>query len=709
MTPDPMAEIRATFFLECEELLETLQEGLDALSNTTGDDDTIHAIFRAVHSIKGGAGAFGLDRLVTFSHRVENTLDLVRSAELEIDSDLISLLFRATDLLSDLIRAGQTDCSTDTTAENQVLEALSSYCGSSKEPEDTVSFEPMGLVLDISDDLPEPDKELQKEITFHPDMAMFLAGHEPLHSLRALKKLGGFDLVCCTESIPELKSFVVEEPYFHWTLKMPANVDDGEVEAVFEFVDGLCEFVISSEDTIKPTEPPASGTETAPADPDGEIKAVPQDQPVVAVPDPDGPKETVPVANSKTDNRGPAPTVRVELERIDRLVNLVGELVINQAMISQSAAQASLEANSPIHTGLDEFLQLTRDIQDSVMMIRAQPVKSLFQRMGRIVREAGSATEKTVRLQLEGEDTEIDKTVLEKLVDPLTHMIRNAVDHGIETPEMRRLAGKPSEGTVKLTARHRSGRVIIEVRDDGAGLNREKILAKAINRGLLDSGRNLSESEIDSLLFLPGFSTVEKVSDLSGRGVGMDVVKRSIHLLGGRVSISSMQDEGTCISISLPLTLAILDGMIVSVSDQVLVMPLSAIVETLSLDSIELFALDHQKTAINLRGQVIPIFDLGTQLGYRDPDSLPKEGIALVLHSDDESDFAIMVDDILDQRQVVIKGLQESYGYIPGVAAATILGDGQISLILDPVALKSLSQNEFLSEEKVKWQINNEY
>jgi two-component system chemotaxis sensor kinase CheA len=383
----------------------------------------------------------------------------------------------------------------------------------------------------------------------------------------------------------------------------------------------------------------------------------------------------------------PQATVRVGLDKIDRLMNLVGELVINQAMLSQSVSEAGIPQNSDVSQGLDEFMQLTRDIQDSVMTIRAQPVKSLFQRMSRIVREASAELGKNVRLRTEGENTEVDKTVIERLADPLTHMIRNAVDHGLESNERRAMVGKTPEGNVTLSAAHQSGRVVIEVSDDGAGINRERVREKAIENGLISEDAILSDTEIDNLLFMPGFSTAGEISALSGRGVGMDVVKTAIQSLGGRVTISSKAGKGTKFSISLPLTLAVLDGMVVQVAGETLVMPLGSIIETLTLTKDNLRRLDREGMVVEIRGGYAPLIDLGVSLGYRESLENYEGTIVLVIGFEDGSRSTIVVDDIQDQRQVVIKGLKSVFSNPPGVAAATILGDGQIALILDPIEL----------------------
>jgi two-component system chemotaxis sensor kinase CheA len=375
----------------------------------------------------------------------------------------------------------------------------------------------------------------------------------------------------------------------------------------------------------------------------------------------------------------------VDLDRVDRLINLVGELVINQAMLSQAVFETEAAKNANIAGGLDELDQLTREIQESVMAIRAQPLKPLFQRMSRIVREVADITGKQVRLVTEGEWTEVDKTVVERLADPLTHMIRNAIDHGVERPDVRAAAGKDPMGVVKLSAAHRSGRVVIEVSDDGAGVNREKVRKIAIGKGLIPADALLTESELDNLLFLPGFSTVDKVSNISGRGVGMDVVKRSIHALSGRIFLKSRPGHGSSFTLSLPLTLAVLDGMVVSVAGQTLVAPLSAIVETMSLDAERVRPFGESASVIKDRDGFVPIIDTAAELGFREPRRADGDdaGVALLVESEGGGRSALMVDAIQDQRQVVIKSLETNYGRVPGVAAATILGDGRVALILD--------------------------
>jgi two-component system chemotaxis sensor kinase CheA len=387
-------------------------------------------------------------------------------------------------------------------------------------------------------------------------------------------------------------------------------------------------------------------------------------------------------------SEAPAPTatIRVDLERVDRLIDLVGELVINQAVLAQRATESGLARQTDVAMGLDDLEQLTREIQDSVMAIRAQPVKSVFQRMPRLVREVAGAVGKDVRLLTEGENTEVDKTVIERLSDPITHMIRNAIDHGLEVPEKRLAAGKPTEGLVKLAAFHRGGRIVIEVSDDGAGINRPRVKDIAIAKGLVEPGAQLSDEEIDNLIFLPGFSTANAVSDISGRGVGMDVVKRSINALGGRISINSTPGKGSVFTLSLPLTLAVLDGMVVSAAGQTLIAPLSAIIETLQPKASEVKPIGPNAWLMSIRDSFVPLIDVGMALGYRTEPVDPANCVALLVE-EGATRAALLVDAIQGQRQVVIKSLEANYRHVAGIAAATILGDGRVALIMDIEAI----------------------
>lgn len=727
MSNDPMAEIRASFFVECEELLESLQDALNVMDEGAHDSETINVVFRAVHSIKGGAGAFGLDGLVAFSHRFETVMDEVRSGRLDLTPEGIKLFFVAADILQDIVRATR-DGDAEPAGTEEVLTALEALLGEDGLPtEEAVEFAPMGLSFDFGGDVDmadEPivtDREPGWSVTFSPEAGLYASGNEALLILRSLTQLGVATIRCLIpDDLPPPTEDNAETPLLTWQVTLRGDVTEGDIRQVFDFVADVClieieqmggDFDLASDPSsrmiaeeeedepaavVPPVVAPAVAVAQAfdgPATP----PAPPQAKPAAPAPAPRAANATNSQAAAANE---PAATVRVDLEKIDRLVNLVGELVINQAMLAQSVEEAGIGNHSDVMSGLESFMMLTRDIQESVMMIRAQPVKPLFQRMARIVREASASVGKEVRLRTDGEYTEVDKTVIERLADPLTHMIRNAVDHGLELPEKRRAAGKSPEGLIVLSASHRAGRVLIEIEDDGAGINRPKVREIAISKGLIPADAQLSDTEIDNLLFLPGFSTASEVSALSGRGVGMDVVKSAITGLGGRITITSAPGQGTKFSISLPLTLAVLDGMVVQAAGQTLVVPLSAIIETAKLEVDNIHHLASSGEMMQIRSEFVPLFDLGRQLGFRGVRNKAQSGIVLLTSQEDGRRAALIVDAIMEQRQVVIKGLGQSYGNIPGVAAATILGDGQIALILDPADLVRAGINPSHSDLK---------
>lgn len=709
---DPMEAIRETFYQECDEQLGELETGLLAMQNETADRETVNAVFRAVHSIKGGAGAFKLDRLVAFAHTFESALDLIRNDQLTPTPDVLKSMLRAADVLADLVKAARTNATADDANARHVLAELMALteteapraappAAAASDESENFGFQPVMLNLGIADlDLsPSPEQISQFLISITPSADLYRKGNEVTRLLRQLEHLGTISVTCDGSDLPGLSELDPEGAHLSWRIELTTTHDRSAIEEIFEFVEGDCILDIQP---VASLAAPASasdhhdvdaGTAVAPViardeDPDptaAHEQAVAQDGSNTAATSHQVARAAAePVKADAAAAAGPAAsTIRVDLDRIDRLINLVGELVINQAMLSQRVIEAGVAMRSSVGAGLDELEQLTREIQESVMAIRAQPVKPLFQRMARIVREVADATGKSVRLRTEGEATEVDRTVIERLADPLTHMIRNAVGHGLESPEIRLAAGKPATGEVRLTAAHRSGRIAIEISDDGGGIDRPRVKSIAIKKGLIPANAQLSDSEIDNLLFLPGFSTAESVSNISGRGVGMDVVKRAIQSLGGRISISSRAGQGSTFSLSLPLTLAVLDGMIVKVAEQTLVVPLTAIVETLKPSQSEVHGLGADAWVLANRGKFVPLIDIGRALQYRTMRADPLSGVALLVETEGGARSALMVDAIQDQRQVVIKSLETNYGEVPGVAAATILGDGRIALILD--------------------------
>ena len=673
-------EFRESFFEECDELLEAMHDGFDALSSQQDDEETMHAVFRAVHSIKGGAGAFGLNHLVRFAHHFETALDKVRSGKIELDDELLDLFRQCGDNLSDLVsaarEAGDTPCP-GTGALNERLDEVLGADGAA-EPVEDPEFEP--VVLDFGA-LGLGGAEPGMTLSFTAQPGLFRSGNDPVVLFAALGRLGDVEVTADTTAVPLLDGLDPADCAIVWSLTYSGSAGETEIREVFEFVEDFCALQI---ETAEPTLPDLDMD--LPDLPDEFLPLVATLHPVSA-PTEDREATAAPKvreARAAEDDRKPAGTIRVDLEKIDKLINLVGELVIKEAMLAQSIADLGPPSESEISVGFESLKALAGEIQEGVMAIRAQPVKPMFQRMARIVREAASATGKKVRFVTNGEYTEVDKTVVERLVDPLTHMIRNAVDHGLEKGEARVAAGKPAEGTVTLSAAHRSGRVMIEISDDGGGINRERVRQIAVERGLINETDTLSPSEIENLLFLPGFSSASEVSELSGRGVGLDVVRSEIHRLGGRVSIQSSPGDGTTFSISLPLTLAVLEGMIIEVAGQTMVVPISAIQETLQPRSTAIHDIGTGGRVVRNRGGLVPIIDVGEFFGFRSEPRDLDPHVLLLIESDDSHRYALVVDEIQDQRQVVIKSLETNYQQIDGIAAATILGDGRIALIIDP-------------------------
>lgn len=719
---DPMEEIRQTFFVECGELLEAMEAGLLAMQDGDDDPETVNAVFRAAHSIKGGAGAFAYTDLVRFAHKFESILDEIRSNRLEASRPVVDVMLRASDVLGDLVRVAQSGAPFDQENCDALIAEFDTL--STKTPEEDITlseddFEPLALSFDFGaiggDESDEPGEPAELAapggyvVTFHPLPSLLRHGSEPALIFRELERLGPTKVSLDASTVPALDELDPLGNYCRWKIDVECD-DEAAIRAVFEFVDSDCELEITPRvipvvadqapnDTSVALEFPAAAAFEAVAE--AAVETVEND-PAVAAPlaevvPLDVVREAGPVKapaappaagdSGARSSGGGGATVRVDLDKVDRLINLIGELVVNQAMLSQSLIDAGLTAGTAAAAGLDEFKQLTREVQDSVMAIRAQPVKSLFQRMSRIVREAAAATGKDARLKIEGEMTEVDKTVVEQLADPLTHMIRNAVDHGLESPEERVKNGKTPEGAIRLSAAHRSGRVIIEVADDGAGINRERVRQIAVDKGLIAADANLTAAEIDNILFLPGFSTAKTLSDLSGRGVGMDVVKRSIQALGGKISIRSTPGQGSTFVISLPLTLAVLDGMVVQVAGETLVIPITSIVETIKPDPAMIHPLGSDGQVVLVRGAFVPVVDVGVTLGMRPPLRQLDGQVLVLVEVEGIGQTALAVDGIHDQRQVVIKSLEQNYRAVDGIAAATILGDGRIALILDPDVL----------------------
>jgi two-component system chemotaxis sensor kinase CheA len=690
-------EIQQIFFVECEESLASAEAGLDACRAGTHDADTVNAIFRAVHSIKGGAGAFGFAALQSYTHTFETLLSDVRDGPVALDDALISLLLRALDTLSDHVTAAREGGEAPSDAE-LIAELTQAQAGSGPAPvasapavepaaAETAPAADDGFDDDFGLDLDSMLKDLGSDLApsaptnAAPDWVLFLRPHagamrnggEPLLMLRDLAELGGSCVSCDTSAVPQLDRFDFQQGYLGWCFTMPASVSEAAALDIFDFVGDDCGVSHGENAALPPLRieaaapPPASAP--APAPQVAEPVATQTSAAAPAAPPPAQPSAAAAAGQS----------IRIDLTKLDRLIDSVGELVIAQAMLAQRLGVESIAAGEELAL----LETLTRDIQESAMSIRAQPISSVFSRVPRILRELASSTGKHVKLEVIGETTELDKTVIERLSEPLTHLIRNAVDHGIESAENRLAAGKSADGTLTLSAEQRSGRILIRIGDDGGGINRARVLAKAVEKGIVAPEAQLTNEEIDALIFAPGFSTAANVSSISGRGVGMDVVRQNVKELGGRITIESEEGKGTTFTLTLPLTLAISDGMIVNVGEETLVVPLAHVVESLRPAASDIHDMGTQRQMLNVRGRFIPVIAIHEAISARNAQHSAEKGVLIVVDTESAGQAALLVDDICDQRQVVIKSLNSHYQQVDGVAGATILGDGRVALILD--------------------------
>lgn len=671
---DDYAQFKATYFAECAELLGDVETQLSVLSTGSEDPEILHAIFRAVHSIKAGAGAFKYVQLAAFSHEFEALLDRMRDGRIAVTEEGVSILFRASDILSAMVES----------AENE--ETLSSDFG--KEILDEITLIVKGKITetaaetdtaDTTEENAETDTQTISDtpvlyhIKFAPKAELFKHANEPLLIIRELKSLGELKSIANLDHLPPLSKMDGEEAYIAWDFILESNSRLDEVEEVFEFVTDDCTLDITVE-TAKEVKDVIEKIDESPL-----IQTTQQSNVASA----DTPKAQ---AAAKVTS------IRVDLDRLDRLVNMVGELVITQSMLSQQTNDLPSEQFPNMVRGLEELALHTRELQESVMAIRMQPVKSVFSRMPRLVRDLSAKLNKKVTLTTIGENTEVDKTVIEEISDPITHMIRNSLDHGLESTEDRIAAGKPENGNVSISAEHRGGRIVITISDDGKGINRAAVLSRARERGLITETATPSDEEIDNMIFAPGFSTAEKVTDVSGRGVGMDVVRRNIQALGGRVSIQSTPGKGSRFTMTLPLTLAVMDGMIVQVGGSKYVIPIPNIVESMRPSQDSLKRLPNGQKLVSIRGEYIPLCALHEVFEIKNAIEDPAQALVVLVESEEFGTTGIVVDELICQQQVVIKSLESNYRPVLGISAATILGNGKVAPILDIEALYRISQ-----------------
>lgn len=697
------------FFEESSELLAEMEACLLELDVNSPDMEDMNAIFRAAHSIKGGAGTFGFTDMTEMAHMLETLLDKLRKGELDVRSEMIDAFLKAGDVIKDQLAGHRGNGQADPAAAAAVREELSKF---SEETSDSagVSAEGAPPVAELTEkNAPVPTTEETVLIIEFPNDGLNDKARENL--LSSLSEMGELEKLVFSESEPSSKLRLVTDSTEEdvWEI-LAFVVDPSNLKIETEVLKEDCaseqlpadESVVDSADVDEPEPeepyglfPDAPGNTTklygsfpgapaAPADAkDGEAK-------------PGGRKVSVNNKNTSSTkasaNSAETSSIRVSIEKVDQMINLVGELVITQAMLAQTASEVDPVIFEKLLSGMNQLERNTRDLQESVMSIRMLPISFVFSRYPRVVRDLASKLNKKIELKQVGESTELDKGLIEKIADPLTHLIRNSLDHGVEMPDVRIAAGKPAQGTITLRAFHQGGSIVIEVGDDGAGLNREKILAKARERGLPVHGE-MPDSEVWMLIFEAGFSTAAVVTDVSGRGVGMDVVKRNISAMGGRVEIESALGVGTRISVRLPLTLAILDGLSVGVGDQMFIVPLTYIIESLQPAAADIKSVSGRGRVVKVRGEYLAVIALHEVFNLKPTSEVIHDGILVILEAEGKK-AAMLVDTLIGQHQVVIKSLESNYRRVHGVSGATIMGDGKVALILDAAVIVTSSHKE---------------
>lgn len=668
-----MSEIHEIFFEESFEGLDVMESGLLNLDLGDADTEIINDIFRAAHSIKGGGGTFGFMEISNFTHGVETILDEMRDGVRPVTKSDVDLLLESVDCIRSMMEASQNDEPYNTQRIEELNERIEATLKEGA-PSDDGESKPS-----VNNEAQNNDQEIGShwQIIFKPDSNMLQTGNEPINIFKELEKLGELSVAVHTDNLPNLDEFNSENCYLHWTLELKGEVEESQIREVFDWVEQECSLEINCLATKSDDEPEASEELENKQEDKAQAKVEKQKE------EPKKVAASKPVAKKQEKGKGSNESIRVSTDKVDNLINLVGELVITQSMLSHfGTSDFAMNQIDELRKGLTQLMRNTRELQESVMQIRMLPISFSFNRFPRLVHDLSSKIGKKVELKLSGENTELDKTVLEKINDPLVHLVRNSLDHGLETPDVRVDNNKPETGTLELNAFHEGGHIIIEVVDDGAGINQKKVLQKAIDKGIVSEDDNLTDEQICNLIFHAGFSTADQVSDLSGRGVGMDVVKRNIISCGGQVSIKSEPGMGSKITISLPLTLAILDGQLVRVGEQIYIIPLISIIESLQMSIERVSAIANKAELYKLRDEYIPIVRLYELFGIESKHQDFAKGLLVVVESENMR-MGIFVDDLLEQQQVVIKSLEANYQHIEGLSGATILGDGTVAMILD--------------------------
>ncbi|MBD9987084.1 MULTISPECIES: chemotaxis protein CheA [Citrobacter freundii complex] len=667
-----ISDFYQTFFDEADELLADMEQHLLDLVPEAPDSEQLNAIFRAAHSIKGGAGTFGFTILQETTHLMENLLDEARRGEMQLNADIINLFLETKDIMQEQLDAYKSSVEPDADSFEYICQALRQLALEAKG--ETAPAVVNTAKLSVVD-----STAMQEEAVAKPEPAS-----EESKKRITLSRLKASEVDLLEEELGNLATLTdVVKGSDTLSATLDGNLAEDDIIAV------LC-FVIEADQIEFETVSAAPVVVEA-----EEVAVVTEPQPVAVAPAVKATASEAP--HSRAEREKPArasesTSIRVAVEKVDQLINLVGELVITQSMLAQRSNELDPVNHGDLITSMGQLQRNARDLQESVMSIRMMPMEYVFSRFPRLVRDLAGKLGKQVELTQVGSSTELDKSLIERIIDPLTHLVRNSLDHGIELPEKRLESGKSPIGNLTLSAEHQGGNICIEVTDDGAGLNRERILAKAVSQGM-PIHENMSDDEVGMLIFAPGFSTAEQVTDVSGRGVGMDVVKRNIQEMGGHVEIQSKQGQGTTIRILLPLTLAILDGMSVRVADEVFILPLNAVMESLQPREEDLHPLAGGERVLEVRGEYLPLVELWKVFEVEGAKTEATQGIVVILQSAGRR-YALLVDQLIGQHQVVVKNLESNYRKVPGISAATILGDGSVALIVDVSALQGLNREQ---------------
>ncbi|MBD2786158.1 chemotaxis protein CheA [Xenorhabdus sp. DI] len=726
-----------TFFDEADELLADMEQHLLLLNADEPEHEQLNAIFRSAHSIKGGAATFGFTKLQQTTHVLENLLDSARRDEIRLTIDIINLFLEAKDIMQQQLDAYKSSQEPDEDTFNYICETLRQLALELQQEQQEEAFfaatpatqveltsedvvneveEKQAIASVLSEENQPEEKQTSTDKSNHGRIRVHLSGLKEREVSLMKDELGHlgeiYDVEQTTNSleaslitsateddITAVLCFVIEPEQITFLPTNESKSAGAETETEQD--------AVTKNDIVKSAaENDMAGSKAAKDTAAETATAVNHPQPTHALKKTDvrevGRPAPRPAAGSPRQ-RAESSSIRVAVEKVDQLINLVGELVITQSMLAQHCNGLEPTKHSELLSCMAQLQRNSRDLQESVMSIRMMPMEYVFSRYPRLVRDLAGKLDKKVELTLIGSSTELDKSLIERIIDPLTHLVRNSLDHGIESPEKRLAAGKPETGNLTLAAEHQGGNICIEVIDDGAGLNREKILAKAQSQGLSVS-ENMSNEEVAMLIFAPGFSTAEVVTDVSGRGVGMDVVKRNIQDMGGQIQINFQEGKGTVIRILLPLTLAILDGMSVRVNEEVFILPLSAVVSSLQPQEDDIYPLAGDEKLLQVRGEYLPLLELYRIFDIPNGITEPTKGIAVIVQSAGRR-YALLVDKLVGQHQVVVKNIESNYRKVPGISAATIMGDGSVALIIDIPALQKLN-HEQLAERKVELENN---